>query len=73
MPRVEVDVYLDDFDTSELIDELESRGYRICETGPDEGFTREQILYIMEMLRKNTDLVRDSTARDLYTDLRSML
>lgn len=75
MPWIEVDIDLDDFHDDDLIEEIEGRGYQVTKDPipQNDGFTRERILYIMEMLRTNTDMVKDSVARDLYHDLRGML
>lgn len=73
MPWIEVDIDLDDFHDDDLIEEIEDRGYQVSKDPIPQGFTREQILYIMEMLRTNTDMVKDPVARDLYHDLRGML
>lgn len=48
---VDVDIDLDEFDDSELIDEMNQRGYT-CIKEAEAGFEREDWLHLIEMLDK---------------------
>lgn len=51
---VDVDVDLDDFETDELVDELEKRGHHVSDAPiPEiEAFDKYEIEYLMDMLDK---------------------
>ena len=50
---VDVDVDLDEFDDSDLIDELESRGYTAVRSeGYEKPFDREDWQYLLDLLDK---------------------
>lgn len=68
MPRITVNVELDDFDDSELIDELEYRGYNCTKKSSDLGFLREDWQFLLDLLDKNpetwyTRRVREKVSR----------
>lgn len=52
---VDVDIDLDDFDTGELIDELESRGHHVSNDPiPEmEAFDKYEIEYLMDLVDKS--------------------
>jgi hypothetical protein len=46
---VDVDVYLDEFDDQDLVDELQDRGYTVLESDdPYEPLTKQEALLIMD-------------------------
>lgn len=47
---VDVDVDLDEFDDSELIDELEGRGYTVSKGVDREGFDRFDWQFLLELI-----------------------
>lgn len=63
---VDVDVDLDEFDTEDLIDELESRGYTV--TDEEEVQSSETIDVIEELYQQFTtnQTVRPETLRELF-------
>jgi lipoate-protein ligase A len=62
---VDVDVYIDDFDTDELIDELEHRGYVVVDKNKEKAIETysERILW----------LIRQSYITDTPEDFRKFL
>jgi hypothetical protein len=66
---VDVEVYLDEFREDELIEELESRGYRIIEDNDyvPEDLTKEEISVIVEVYK---DHAPGTIGNSIYEKLR---
>lgn len=60
---VDVDIDLDEFDDSELIDEMNRRGYA-CIKEETAGLEREDWQYLIEMLDKNSETWYTRRVRD---------
>jgi hypothetical protein len=60
---VTVDIDLDEFDDSELIDEMSQRGYT-CIKEAEAGLEREDWLHLIEMLDKNGETWYTRRVRD---------
>lgn len=60
---VDVDIDLDDFDDSELIDEMNQRGYA-CIKEAEASLEREDWQYLIEMLDKNSETWYTRRVRD---------
>jgi len=54
----DVDVYLDEIDTDDLVEELESRGVDMNTRGVDGDFMRELLSEIFELKRNGKDFSR---------------
>jgi uncharacterized protein YaaQ len=67
---VDVDVYLDEFDEDEIVDELESRGYTVTKSKSSEGFDREDWQFLLEMLDKNPQTWYTLRVRDKLMEAR---
>ena len=52
---VDVDIDLDEFDDSELVDEMKLRGYVCIKSDGGSNFDREDWQFLLEMLDKNNE------------------
>jgi hypothetical protein len=51
---VDVDVDFDDFDDSEIVEELESRGYNVSKESTEmQAFDKYEIEYLLDLVDKN--------------------
>jgi hypothetical protein len=71
---VDADVYvedvLEDLDTQDLIDVLESRGYTVSKDVKTEGFDREDWQFLLEMIDKQPEHWYTRRVRDKLMDAR---
>jgi hypothetical protein len=69
---VDVDVDLDDFDTGELVEELESRGYYVSDDPVPEmdALDKYEIDWLLELVDKNNKDVYTNRVRDKLHNLR---
>ena len=66
---VDVDIDLDEFDDSELIDEMNQRGYTVIK-GREAGLEREDWQYLLEMLDKTAETWYTRRVRDKLLEAR---
>ena len=50
--NVDVDVYMGDFDDSDLVEELESRGYKVIDTAGDKSHSKDELLQMIYQKRR---------------------
>lgn len=67
---VDVDVYLDEFDEDEIVDELESRGYYVSKDKPSEGFEREDWQFLLDLLDKQPETWYTRRVREKVSEAR---
>ena len=69
---VDVDVDLDDFDTGELVEELESRGYYVSDDPVPEmdALDKFELDWLLELVDKNNKDVYTNRVRDKLHNLR---
>lgn len=70
MASITVDVYLDEFDDQELIDELEGRGWYVGEEKgwePNEELTEDEITAILDRFQMS---IPGTIGYDIYEKLR---
>ena len=69
---VDVDVDLDDFDTGELVEELESRGYYVSDDPVPEmdALDKFELDWLLELVDKNNKDVYTNRVRDKLYNLR---
>ena len=67
---VDVDVYLDEFDDDEIIDELNHRGYYVSKDEPSEGFDREDWQFLLDLLDKNPETWYTRRVREKVSEAR---
>lgn len=68
---VDVDITLDEFDDSDLVEELQARGYTVLEEEVMEDFERSDLEYLMSLVDKGehnwyTVRVRDKLLTAIY-------
>ena len=66
---VDVDIDLDEFEDSELIDEMNQRGYTVIK-GREAGMVREDWQYLLEMLDKTAETWYTRRVRDKLLEAR---
>jgi len=67
---VDVDVYLDEFDEDEIVDELESRGYTVTKSKSSEGFDREDWQFLLDLLDKQPETWYTRRVREKVSEAR---
>ena len=67
---VDVDVYLDEFDEDEIVDELESRGYYVSKDKPSKGFDREDWQFLLDLLDKTPETWYTRRVREKVSEAR---
>jgi hypothetical protein len=67
---VDVDVYLDEFDENDIVDELESRGYYVRKDTPNEVFDREDWQFLLDLLDKQPETWYTRRVREKLSEAR---
>ena len=73
MPYITAAVELDEFDTDDLIEEIEHRGYKVVDEDEQVvGLDNEDVKWLKWFIIDNADLLKDIQARNFYYKLRGI-
>jgi hypothetical protein len=67
---VDVDVYLNEFDEDDIVNELEHRGYYVRKDTPNEGFDREDWQFLLDLLDKQPETWYTRRVREKLSESR---
>ena len=67
---VDVDVYLDEFDEDDIVEELEGRGYTVTKNEEVESFDREDWQLLLELVDSVPETVYTRRVREKIVEAR---
>jgi hypothetical protein len=70
MATITVDVYLDEFNEDDIVNELEHRGYYVSKDTPSEGFDREDWQFLLDLLDKQPETWYTRRVREKLSESR---
>jgi hypothetical protein len=70
MATITVDVYLDEFNEDDIVNELEHRGYYVSKDTPSEGFDREDWQFLLDLLDKQPETWYTRRVREKLSEAR---